>query len=50
VIDLAVAITLWVEETKIENPAALQLRVEVDTGDDPNAWNHCMGVAASLSS
>jgi len=50
VIDLAAAITLWIKETKIENPAALQLRVDLDTGDDPNAGNHCMGVAASLSS
>ena len=50
VIDLAVAIPLWVEETKIENPAALQLRVDVDTGDHPDAGNHCMGVPTTLSS
>ena len=50
VIDLAAAITLWIEETKIENPEALQLRVDVDTGDDPDAGNHCVGVAAPLSS
>ena len=29
-IDLAAVITLWIEETKIENPEALQLRVDVD--------------------
>ena len=50
VIDLAAAITLWIEETKIENPEALQLRVDVDTGDHPDAGNHCVGVAAQLSS
>ena len=49
-IDLAAAVTLWIEETKIENPAALQLRVDVDTGDYLDAGNHCMGVAAPLSS
>ena len=30
VIDLAAAIALWIEEAKIENPEALQLRVDVD--------------------
>ena len=35
VIDLAAAITLWIEEAKIENPEALQLRVDVDTGAPP---------------
>ena len=50
VIDLAAAIALWIEEAKIENPEALQLRVDVDTSDHPDAGNHCMGVAASLSS
>ena len=35
VIDLAAAIALWIEEVKIENPEALQLRVDVDTGDPP---------------
>ena len=49
-IDLAAAIALWIEEAKIENPEALQLRVDVDTGDYPDAGNHCMGVAAPLSS
>ena len=50
VIDLAAAIALWIEEAKIENPEALQLRVDVDTGDHPDAGNHCMGIAARLSS
>ena len=50
VIDLAAAITLWIEEAKIENPEALQLWVDVDTSDHPGAGNHCMGVAAPLSS
>ena len=50
VIDLAATIALWIEEAKIENPEALQLRVDVDTGDHPDAGNHCMGVAAPLSS
>ena len=50
VIDLAAAIALWIEEAKIENPEALQLRVDVDTGDHPAARNHCVGVAAPLSS
>ena len=50
VIDLATAITLWIEEAKIENPEALQLRVDLDTGDHPDAGNHCVGVAAPLSS
>ena len=50
VIDLAAAITLWIEEVKIENPEALQLRVDVDTGDHLDAGHHCVGVAAPLSS
>ena len=50
VIDLAAAIALWIEEAKINNPEALQLRVDADTGEHPDAGNHCMGVAASLSS
>ena len=50
VIDLAAAIVLWIEEVKIENPEALQLRVDVDTGDHPDAGNHCVSVAAPLSS
>ena len=50
VIDLAAAIALWIEEAKIENSEALQLRVDVDTGDHPDAGNHCVGVAAPLSS
>ena len=50
VIDLAAAIALWIEEAKIENPEALQLRVDVDTGDPTDAGNHCVGVAAPLSS
>ena len=50
VIDLAAAIALWIEEAKIENSEALQLRVDVDTSDHPDAGNHCMGVAAPLSS
>ena len=48
VIDLAAAIALWIEEAKIENPEALQLRVDVDTGDHPDTGNHCMGVTALL--
>ena len=47
---LTAAIALWIEEAKIENPEALQLRVDVDTSDHPDAGNHCMGVAAPLSS
>ena len=50
VIDLAAAIALWIEEAKIENLEALQLRVNVDTGDHPDTGNHCVGVAAPLSS
>ena len=50
VIDLAAAIALWIEEAKIENPEALQLRVDEDTGDHPDAGKHCLGVAAPLSS
>ena len=50
VIDLAAAITLWIKEAKIENLEALQLWVDVDTGDHPDAGNHCVGVAAPLSS
>ena len=50
VIDLAAAIALWIEEAKIENPEALQLRVDVDTVDHPDAGNHCVSVAAPLSS
>ena len=50
VIDLAAAIALWIEEAKIENLEALQLQVNVDTGDHPDARNHCVGVAAPPSS
>ena len=50
VIDLAAAIALWIEEAKIENPEALQLRIDADTGEHTDAGNHCMGVATPLSS
>ena len=35
---------------KIENPEALQSWVDVNTGDHSDAGNHCMDVAAPLSS
>ena len=50
VVDLAATIALWNKEAKIENPEAPQLRVDVYTGDHPDAGNHCMVVAAPLSS
>ena len=50
VINLAATIALCIEEAKIENPEALQLRVDVDTGGHPDAGNQCVGVAAPLSS
>ena len=48
--ELAVAIALGIEEAKIESPETLQLRVEVDTSDHPDAGNHRMGVATPPSS
>ncbi len=46
VVEFSFAVPVRVEEALVNDPELRGLRVDIDTGDNPDAANHRFGVAA----